>query len=249
MLIHFVIPIYNEEQILEKNSLKLLNFLKLQNYNFSWNLILLVNGSSDKSEKIAQKMELQHQEIVATIIGERGKGNALKKFLDQTSADFSFYMDVDLAVSLENINDIIRPLLEEIDYDIFIGSRIKKGSITDRKGIRELSSRCYILISKIIIKHRLSDLQCGFKGIKKEAWNKISPLIVDQGWFFDTELLLWGQLLGLKIKETPVNWSENRYERRKSKVKLFKDSIVFVKKLLQLRKKIKDTDISKHLSS
>lgn len=249
MLIHFVIPIYNEEQILEKNALKLLNFLKLQNYNFSWNLILLVNGSSDRSEDIAQKLKLQNPEIIPVIIKEKGRGQALKRFFDKTPADFSLYMDVDLAVSLENINDVIKSLLAENSHDIFIGSRMKKGSITDRKGIRELSSRSYILISKIIIKHRLSDLQCGFKGIKKEAWNKISPLIVDQGWFFDTELLLWGQLLDLKIKEIPVNWSENRYERRKSKVKLFKDSIVFIKKLLQLRKKIKNTDISKYLSS
>lgn len=249
MLIHFILPIYNEEEILEKNTLKLLNFLKLQGYNFTWNLILLVNGSSDDSKKIAQKMELQNQEIITKIIDEKGKGGALKKFFDQTSADFSFYMDIDLAVSLENINDIIRLLLEEKNCDIFIGSRTKKGSKTDRRGVRELSSRCYILISKIIIKHRFSDLQCGFKGIKKEAWIKISPHIEDSGWFFDTELLLWGQLLGLKIKEIPVNWSENRYEKRKSKVRLFKDSLSFIKNLLRLRRKIKNTNIKKYPSS
>lgn len=243
MLIHFIIPVYNEEQILEKNSLKLLNFLKAQNYNFSWNLILLTNGSIDQSENIAQKLKLQNPEITPVVIKEKGRGQALKKFFDKTSADFSLYMDVDLAVSLENINDVVKDLLKENSEDIFIGSRMKKNSITDRKGIRELSSRCYILLSKTIIRHHLSDLQCGFKGIKKEAWKKISPFIEDKGWFFDTELLLWGQLLGLKIKEIPVNWSENRYEKRKSKVKLFRDSLDFSKKLLKLRKKIKKTNI------
>ncbi len=238
MLIHFIIPAYNEEKILENSTTKLLNFLKNQTYTFDWKLVLLINGSSDKSEEIAIRMSESYKEIIPLILKEKGKGNALKTVLDKEMADFSFYMDVDLAVSLENINDIIKGWKED-DYGLFIGSRLKKGAITDRSFFRELSSRAYILISKTIIDHHISDLQCGFKGIKKETWKKLSPFIKDNGWFFDTELLLWASILNLKIKEIPVNWSENRYEKRKSKVRLFRDSLDFSKKLLKLKKEIK----------
>jgi hypothetical protein len=55
---------------------------------------------------------------------------------------------------------------------------------------------------------------------------------------FDTELLFC-IMLNCSIKEIPVDWSENRYEKRKSKIKIIKNSIDFVKNLLQLKKRLK----------
>jgi len=238
MLLTFFLPSYNEEQILEKNSLKLLNFLKNKNYSFNWKMVLLINGSSDNSENIANNLINKHKEIYKYIITNKGRGNAIKTFLDHSDADYNIYMDVDLAVSLENINDLILELLQK-DKDIAIGSRLKKGAKTDRSLNRELSSRIYILLSKIILKHPFSDLQCGFKGIKKEAWEKISPFIQDKKWFFDTEMLAFAHKMNLKVGEIAVNWSENRYEKRKSKVKVLRDSLVFIKELLKLKKRLK----------
>lgn len=45
--------------------------------------------------------------------------------------------------------------------------------------------------------------------------------------------------MNLKVAEVAVNWSENRYEKRKSKVSLVKDSLVFIKELIKLRKRTK----------
>lgn len=244
MFIQFIIPCYNEEKILEKNTLKLFDFLNQQNFLFNWSLTLLINGSTDNSERIAKELKNNYQKIDYFLVEESGKGNALKKFFNHSSADFFFYMDVDLAVSLNNINDVIAEI-EKNNYDLIIGSRLKIGSTTDRSFFRELSSRLYILISKTIIKHNFSDLQCGFKLIKKEAWKKISPFIVDKKWFFDTELLIFANLFNLKVKEIPVNWSENRYEKRKSKVKLLNDSMAFIKSLLKLKKRLKTVVINK----
>jgi cellulose synthase/poly-beta-1,6-N-acetylglucosamine synthase-like glycosyltransferase len=239
MLLTFFLPSYNEEQILEKNSLKLLYFLKAKNYSFDWKIALLINGSNDNSENIADKLISKYQEIYKYIITEKGRGNAIKTFLDHSEADYNIYMDVDLAVSLENIDDLLSELLNK-NQDIAIGSRLKRGAKTDRSFSRELSSRVYILLSKIILRHPFSDLQCGFKGIKKEAWQKISPFIQDKKWFFDTEMLAFAKQNKLKIGEIAVNWSENRYEKRKSKVKVFRDSVVFIKELIKLKKRLKN---------
>jgi len=235
MLIEFIVPCYNEEQILKQNTIKLLNFLKLQKYPFNWKIVLLLNGTTDNSELLALKLQEQNQEINLFIVSEKGKGNALKKYFDHSLGNFLIYMDIDLAVSLENINDLLTPLLNE-NYDIAIGSRLLKRSQTNRSFFRELTSRFYILLSKIIIKHPFSDLQCGFKGIKKETWLKVSSLIKDKYWFFDTELLFYINYLNYKYKEIPVNWSENRYEKRKSKIKILKDTLMFIKNLINLRK-------------
>lgn len=239
MLIEFTFPCYNEELLLKENSLKFLDYLKNQNYQFNWKIVLVINGSSDNSEKIALELEQKNPEIKAFIIKRGGKGNAIKTYFDHSQADFMVYMDIDMAVSMENTHDLIRPFLEE-NYDIVIGSRLLKSSKTERSFIRELSSRTYIFLSKMIIRHNFSDLQCGFKGIKKESFSKISNFIENKTWFFDTEFLMLANLYNLRVKEIPVNWSENRYEKRKSKVKLLSDSINFIKKLLELRKRIKN---------
>jgi glycosyltransferase AglD len=238
MLIEFIFPIYNEELILKENSLKLLSFLKKQNYSFDWKIILVINGSNDKSEIIAKTLKQENKEIHYMLIKEKGKGNAIKTYCDKSKADFLVYMDIDLAVSIKSIPGLISSL-EKDEYDLVLGSRFLKDSETKRSFIKTIISRTYLFLSRIILKHQFSDLQCGFKGIKKETWEKISPYIQDKNWFFDAEILIFSNLFKSKIKEIPVNWKEDRYEKRKSKINLFKDSFAFLNKLFKLRKKIK----------
>ena len=81
MLIEFILPSYNEEQILEKNTLRLLSFLKKQNYSFDWKIVLLLNGTHDQSESIALNLKNKNKEIEIFSLPEKGKGNALKNIL------------------------------------------------------------------------------------------------------------------------------------------------------------------------
>ncbi|PKM91176.1 hypothetical protein CVU82_03955 [Candidatus Falkowbacteria bacterium HGW-Falkowbacteria-1] len=234
MTIDFIIPAYNEEQLLEKNITKLFDFLNLQNYNFDWKINIIINGSNDNSEKIAKK--ITNKNIGYEVIKEAGKGNAIITTMDKSSADFFVYMDIDLAVSLENINDLVKELLLENDF--VIGSRLLAKSVRKRSLTKDIISKTYVLLSKIILGHNFSDLQCGFKAIKRSAFIKIRPFIEDNKWFFDTEFIIFAKLLDLKIKEIPVNWSENRYEKRKSKLKLLRNSLLFTNNLFKLKKRL-----------
>ena len=53
------------------------------------------------------------------------------------------------------------------------------------------------------------DAQCGFKAISSETAENLLPLVDDNGWFFDTELLILANKLGYKIKEVPVYWVDD----------------------------------------
>jgi glycosyltransferase involved in cell wall biosynthesis len=238
MVIDFCVPIHNEEQILENNTLKLLNYLKSQNFNFAWCIILIINGSTDDSIIIGEKLAKNNPAIKIKEIKKPSKSLSLKEYFLESSADIIIYMDADLAVSLEDIPSLIFPIIDN-DYDLVIGSRLLKESKTERSLFRELSSQIYNVLSRLILKHNLSDLQCGFKAMKKEVFMKISNHINDPKWFFDTELIAFSQFFHYKIKEIPVNWSENRYEKRNSKVKVFRDSLTFIKNLFKLRGKLK----------
>ena len=62
---------------------------------------------------------------------------------------------------------------------------------------------------KLLFLSRLSDTQCGFKAITRQAAHELLPLVENNEWFFDTELLLLAERAGYRIKEVPVRWVED----------------------------------------
>ncbi|MEK9130358.1 MAG: glycosyltransferase [Patescibacteria group bacterium] len=235
MLIEFCLPVYNEEKILKSNILKLLDYCNKQNFNFDWQIVIINNGSKDNSKKIGQELFNEYfKKIKLENIKQSGRGRALKLYWQKSNADIIVYMDIDLAVSLNNISDLINPIIKE-NYDLVIGSRLLPDSKIKRSLLRELSSQTYNFLSKIILNHNFSDLQCGFKAIKTNVFKKIASYTKNNKWFFDTELIIFANHFGYKIKEIPVIWEENKYDQRKSKVNLIKDSIKFLINLIKLK--------------
>lgn len=242
MLIDFCLPIKNEALILESSLEKLLSYCTAAGFNFSWRIIGVVNGSSDASVDILRKYRQRYPgQIDYVDIAAPGRGQALKEYWRRSRADILAYMDCDLAVSLENISDLINPLLAG-EADITIGSRLSAGSAIKRSWLRELISRGYNRLSKFLLGHEITDLQCGFKAIRREAFIDIGPYIYDDFWFFDTELILLADRLGYTIKQIPVDWQENRFLVRPTTVKIFRDSCNFFKNTLTFRRRLKRWD-------
>jgi len=240
MLIEFCLPIYNEEKILKKNLLFLLDYLKKQDFSFDWKIVLIINGSSDNSLQIAQEVSRAYSSKISFYnIIEKGKGIAFKKYFFQSRADIICYMDIDLAVSLDCLPGLLNPLISK-QKDLVFGSRLLPDSQINRSFLRGLSSQIYNFLSRLILNHKFSDLQCGFKAFKVEKFKEINSFLRNNKWFFDTEFIIWSKQKGFKIEEIPVNRHEKRYDQRKSKVSLVKDSLIFLRNLLILRKKIKN---------
>jgi len=238
MLIEFCLPVHNEEDILEPNILRLYNYCNNKNYKFNWNIIIINNGSTDKTSEIAKTIAKKYDKIKAINILQPGKGGALKKYWNISRADILAYMDIDLAVSLDNVNDLINPILKN-KADLVIGSRLLPESKIKRSLGRELSSRLYNFLSRLILNHNFSDMQCGFKAIKAVPLKEKNKYILDNEWFFDTELVYYFYHFNACVKEIPVDWQEERYDLRKSKLNIFKNGIKFIINLIKLKKRIK----------
>ena len=234
MTIEFSLPVLNEEKILKKNVTELHNFCQANLNYIDWKIIIVVNCSIDRSLKISQELAAKYKRIEYISYNQKGRGRSIKKCWLKSKADIVSYMDVDLAVSLENIHDLIKPFLKN-QTDLVIGSRLLATSKIKRSFIREFISQTHLYISKIILGHNFSDLQCGFKAIKRESFLSISNSVINPRWFFDTELIFFSKKNNFKIKEIPVDWSENRYDERKSKVNIFTDSLRAFLNLLKLR--------------
>ena len=226
-----VLPVYNEQSILKQSVSIISEFIINNLTSYDTNIIIVDNGSTDSTFEIANQLTKSHHNIKAKKIKTKGRGIALKTTWFESSSDLLLYMDIDLSTDLSSL----KPLIYEIDFnnfDIAIGSRLLKNSVvSNRKFLRTLTSKTYSFLTRFLFLSKIHDFQCGFKIINKHASKTLLPKIKDSGWFFDTELLLLAEKEKFKIKEIPVNWTDDR----DSKVNVIKTIIEDIKGLIRMR--------------
>ena len=231
-LIDIVVPVLNEEKILQKSIMTLDEYMA-KHLPYRYQITIADNGSQDKTLEIAKNLAEKHQSVQVVSLAERGRGRALKRVWQNSSADILTYMDVDLSTSLDDFLPMIQPLVAG-EAGVAIGSRLMKGSRTSRGLKRELISRCYNNIIKWTSGTKFSDAQCGFKAIRRDVAAKFLPKIKDNEWFFDTELLIKTERAGVPIHEQPVTWIEDT----DSRVKIVKTAVDDLKGLYRVNKEL-----------
>ena len=117
-------------------------------------------------------------------------------------------MDVDLSTDLRALLPLVAPLISG-HSDLAIGTRLSRSSRVVRGPKREIISRSYNLMLRGALSASFSDAQCGFKAIRADVARDLLPLVEDESWFFDTELLVLAQRAGLRIHEVPVDWVDD----------------------------------------
>ncbi|MBN2884583.1 glycosyltransferase [Patescibacteria group bacterium] len=235
MKIDICLPVYNEELIFNNNASQLLEFLRNSNLKYDWQLVFIVNGSSLLFQKMVQEfVNINKSDSSIFLVEEPGKGRAIKTYFNYSQADVLVYMDIDLAVDLSGFNSLLAPILNG-EADLCFGSRMLAASMVKRSYMRGLSSQAYIYLSRFFLKHNFSDLQCGFKAITAKAWRQIGHKIQNNDFFFDTELIYLAQKQKLGIQEIPIDWAENRYSIRRSKINIWRDSWSFLWEMFKLR--------------
>jgi glycosyltransferase involved in cell wall biosynthesis len=235
MRVEICLPVKDEEKILADNLQRILDFCLKANLNFEWKIIGLVNGSSDKTAQIFSEFKQKNPSYVDYVeLSQPGKGRAIREYWLNSTADILAYLDIDLAVLPNQLPELLLPIINE-EADLVIGSRLMPESKTNRSLFREATSRSFNSLVSILLPNKVSDLQCGFKAVKREVFNRIVKEAKDNYWLFDTELIVLSYYYGFRVKEIPVSWDENRYQKRVSKVKIIRDMGKFLKGLFLLR--------------
>ncbi len=157
---------------------------------------------------IAQRLASTLNGVQALILARKGRGYALRTAWSASEADVVAYMDVDLSTSLSGLLPLVGSVLSG-HSDLAVGTRLARGSRVVRGPKRELISRGYSHMVRLALRSHVSDFQCGFKAIRRERALQILPLVDDDEWFFDTELIVTAERLGLRISETPVEWTDD----------------------------------------
>jgi glycosyltransferase involved in cell wall biosynthesis len=227
--IDIVVPVYNEEKVLAHSICILWDFLN-KTLACPWQIVVVDNGSVDGTLAVAKALSQQYPNVNCIHLDQKGRGRALKRAWLESSADVVSYMDVDLSTKLDAFPQLISAF--DNGYSVAIGSRLMSGSkVIGRSLKREITSRAYNWLIKLMFLQGFSDAQCGFKAVKHDVVQDIVPLIEDNEWFFDTELLLLAARRGYIIKEVPVEWMDDP----DSRVKVMKTAIEDIKGLLRVR--------------
>ena len=132
----------------------------------------------------------------------------LRRTWSETDAEFSIYMDVDLSTGLEAVPPVVEALEE--GADVVTGSRLHRNAHTTRCLKREVISRSYNqLVRRVLRTCAFDNAQCGFKGVCVRSIRPLLPLVKNEDWFFDTELLVLAEYAGLTVRSLPVRWIED----------------------------------------
>lgn len=198
-----VIPAHNEESRLPRTLGQIFGFLKKQNYSFE--IIIVENGSSDRTLELAREFALQHPNVTVYQEKQRGKGNAVRHGMLQARGEYRFICDADLSMPIEEIQKFIPPDLT--DFDIAIGSREAPGAIRyNEPSYRHLGGRAINLAIRLLILPGLNDTQCGFKCFSAKAAEDVFRQQTILGWSFDIENLYIARRKKIRIKEIPIQW-------------------------------------------
>ena len=205
--VEIVVPVYNEAAHLVQRVNELRAFLN-DSFPFPVLVTIVDNASTDDTYAVATELAATTPGVAVMHLPRKGRGYALRAAWSTSDAPVIAYMDVDLSTSLPALLPLVAPLLSG-HRDVAIGSRLARGARVIRGPKRELISRGYNLLLKLTLRGRFSDAQCGFKALTRDAAQRLLPLVEDNEWFFDTELLVTAERLGLRIGEVPVDWVDD----------------------------------------
>ena len=230
------VPILNEEDELEGNIIRLLNYFKTLFDNSISPLskvVVVDNGSTDNSVAIMLKLLSVHPSLGLVTTSTRGKGHAVKIGFLQSEADLVGFVDLDLSPDITRIASFVDEIVYN-SYDFVIASRYMPGSVVSRGWLRSFTSRVYRIIFKYYLGLRVSDANCGLKIGKRKELNLAFSKVESKGWFFDVELLHYVMKNRLAVKEMPITWVDDD----DSRVKIARATLETLDLIIKFKKRI-----------
>ena len=226
-----VIPAHNEASRLPPSLAQINCFLDRQ--SFSAEVIIVENGSRDRTYEVAQAAarESDRIRVLQSPEGIRGKGLAVKQGMLAAQGDWRFICDADLSMRIDDLAGFLPP--KTSGYDIIIASREAPGAVrVDEPEYRHIMGRVATFIIKLAAIKDYEDTQCGFKLFSAEVAEDLFRVQRMNGIGFDVELLYIAKRRGYKVKELPITWYYDPY----STMRLWDDSVHLLREIWEIRR-------------
>lgn len=198
-----IIPVFNDRASLETALVTSIELLGAITPRFE--IIVAEDGSTDGSAELVRDFSAKDARVRLLHSDTRlGRGKALNRAIIRANGEIVCYYDVDLATNMQHIKELVSAV--QAGADISTGSRLLPASDTVRTGGREIASRSYNFLVRLLLGSRIYDHQCGFKGFRRDRILPLLDTIRSDHWFWDTEILVRAQRMGYTVSEFPVHW-------------------------------------------
>lgn len=204
--VDLVVPVYNEEATLASSVETLVAADTGPGTDVT--IIIADNASTDSTPRTAAALAAAHPNVEYVRLEQKGRGRALSRVWQASTADIVAYTDVDLATDIRALEPMVEVIRSGL-ADVAIASRLQPGLEVQRGVRREIISRCYNRLLKLSLGVGFSDAQCGFKAMSAQAARELLPVVEDTEWFFDTELLARAEWAGYRIHEFGTDWIDD----------------------------------------
>lgn len=206
MAVSLIIPAYNEEKGLPK--------VVEEAYDYVEEIIIVDDGSKDKTLKVAQKLAQDKKIKVIKHKKNSGKVAALRTGVKASTKDILIFTDADFTYPAKHFPEIVATLKNS---ELVLGSRFKK-RIQNMALLNLIGNRIFSLVTSYIAGDKITDGQTGLRAMRKKDFKKLD--VDATGLEYETKMTVRAAKLGYRIKEIPINY---RKRIGKSKLNPIKD--------------------------
>lgn len=215
MFLSWIIPAHNEERSIEKSVREVDAYLRTKknlDASFQYEIVFVNNGSTDKTQEIAERLQKEISCFSVLVTDGPGKGWAVKQGMLQTRGDIRLFSDADNATSPDHW-DRMAPLFQK-GYDVVIGSRNFRDVSGAQQRVREplirrIAGQAGNLWIQALAVPGIWDTQAGFKAFTKKSAEDIFLRTRMNGFSFDIEVLALARRLGYVIGVVALDWKHN----------------------------------------
>ncbi len=198
-----IIPAYNEEGRIGGVLEEITNFVSLNGLN--WDVIVSIDGT-DRTEDVVREFSINHPFVrYERENGRSGKGNAVKRVVNESKGEFTLIADADMSISL---SEIIKGFSFCDGYDVILFNRYS-GDGNKIPLLRRIPSRGFNVLVRTLLGLKVRDTQCGYKIIRTDMAKQAFRRVGVTNTFFDVALLYHISKMGGRIMEMDVKYAHN----------------------------------------
>lgn len=207
--ISIIAPCYNEEAILEINIKKILCYLEEKSDKYGWELVIINDGSKDKTGEIANKLEKEN--VAIRVIHHHANlnlGNAIKTGFSNSKGEIIVVLDIDLSYAVEYIETMVDKLIESNADIVMASPYMKGGKVTAVPFFRRIMSSWVNRFMRLAAQDKYHTFTGMVRAYRKEFVKTLNLKAID--YEINPEIIYKGMILRAKIEEIParLDWTE-----------------------------------------
>jgi glycosyltransferase involved in cell wall biosynthesis len=203
--ITIVIPVYNEEAILQTAVVDLID--RLRELDDTYEIVLAENGSRDATVAIAEQLSERFDQVRTFSYHEPNYGGALKQGILSARGEFVICEEIDLCDT--DFHRRALALLEAGDADLVVGSKVMRGASDERPFVRRLATRVINGLLWVSLGFQGTDTH-GLKAFRRASLVETAERCLVDKDLFASEFVIRAGRGGVRVVEIPVRVLEKR---------------------------------------